>query len=167
MLLPGFTPVVKVQGRDAAVRAADSDETMLVAVALPPDWNPLPRAAISVDNGNGSGPAELDRPVEIAAGSGDPYGLGVGWTGAFTPIAAKVVPVKVAADGATDDSAAILDAIEKTAASGGGNRATAGGNDQDRQNGVAEIEGRAAGRRQGQDHPALREIKLSDLGLGL
>jgi hypothetical protein len=113
LMLPGSTPVVTVDGLPAVVDVTKSDESMLVAVA-PKASKAISSVAITVDNGNGSGPADLRRPVEFSTGGGeDPYQTGVGWTAALPPPGFQVVRAAVAADGEQDDSAAIQAAIDK------------------------------------------------------
>jgi hypothetical protein len=120
LLLPGSSPTVTVNGRPASVLPGESDESMLVAIA-PAGLDPGPRAVVSVDNGNGSGSAELDRSAEIAAGpASDPFSLRVGWTSAFGPIAARVIRVPAPAVGGQDDSPAFEDAVRRAAEAGGG-----------------------------------------------
>ncbi|HEX5697292.1 MAG TPA: glycosyl hydrolase family 28-related protein [Rhodoferax sp.] len=126
LLLPGFTPVVTVDGLPAVVDIRASDEHMLMVTA-PRGVRAGGKAAISVDNGNGTGPALLDREIEVAAGRGDPFALGVGWGAGFSAIAAKVVLAasdarlasKVVCNGLVDDTPAIQAAIDLVAAGGG------------------------------------------------
>lgn len=127
LLLPGFTPVVTVDGLPAVVDTRASDEHMLMVIA-PRGVRTGGKAAISVDNGNGTGPAWLDREIEVAAGRGDPFALGVGWGAGFSAIAAKVVRAasdtrlasKVVCNGLVDDTPTIQAAIDLVAADGGG-----------------------------------------------
>lgn len=124
--LPGFTPVVTVDGLAAVVDARASDEHMLVATA-PSGARVGGKAAITVDNGNGTGPALLDRQIDVAAGGGDPFALGVGWGAGFSAIAAKVVLAasdarlgsKVVCNGLVDDTPAIQAAVDLVATGGG------------------------------------------------
>lgn len=126
LLLPGFTPVVTVDGLPAVVDARASNEHMLMVTA-PRGVRAGGKAAISVDNGNGTGPVLLDREIEVAAGRGDPFALGVGWGAGFSAIAAKVVLAssdarlasKVVCNGLVDDTPAIQAAIDLVAAGGG------------------------------------------------
>jgi hypothetical protein len=126
LLLPGFTPVVTVDGLPAVVDTLASDEHMLMVTA-PRGVRAGGKAAISVDNGNGTGPAWLDREIEVAAGRGDPFALGVGWGAGFSAIAAKVVLAasdarlasKVVCNGLVDDTPAIQAAMDLVAAGGG------------------------------------------------
>jgi hypothetical protein len=126
LLLPGFTPVVTVDGLPAVVDTRASDEHMLMVTA-PRGVRAGGKAVISVDNGNGSGPALLDREIEVTAGRGDPFALGVGWGAGFSAIAAKVVLAssdarlasKVVCNGLVDDTPAIQAAIDLVAAGGG------------------------------------------------
>jgi hypothetical protein len=128
LLLPGFTPLVMVDGLPAVVDVNASDEHMLLATA-PAGLHATDIAVITVDNGNGTGPSTLDRQIEVVAGDGsDPFALGVGWGAAFADIASRVILAdsdarlgnKVACDGVSDDTAAIQSAIDMLAATGGG-----------------------------------------------
>src|ERR1700680_2643643 len=58
-------------------------------------------AVITVDNGNGTGPVQLDRTINVVSGSGDPFGLGIGWAAGFT-FAGDVIPVRTPCDGTKD-----------------------------------------------------------------
>jgi len=120
LLLPGFKPIVLLNDQAAELKLAESDETMLVAVA-PLD---IPRSSaviLTVDNGNLSGPTRMDRPVDVVPGDGsDAYRVGVGWTVGLPPPGMFEVRPDAAADGEKDDSGAIQDAIDKAAAHGGG-----------------------------------------------
>jgi hypothetical protein len=126
LLLPGFTPVVTVDGLPAVVDTRASDEHMLMVTA-PRGVRAGGKAAISVDNGNGTGPALLDREIEVGAGGGDPFALGVGWGAGFSAIAAKVVLAasdarlasKVVCNGLVDDTPSIQAAIDLVATGGG------------------------------------------------
>ena len=126
LLLPGFTPVVTVDGLPAVVNIRASDEHMLVVTA-PRGVRVGGKAAITVANGNGTGPALLDREIDVAAGGGDPFALGVGWGAGFSAIAAKVVLAasdarlasKVVCNGLVDDTPAIQAAIDLVATGGG------------------------------------------------
>ncbi|WP_158558930.1 glycosyl hydrolase family 28-related protein [Rhodoferax lacus] len=128
LLLPGYTPVVKVDGWAAAIDGAASDENMLVATA-PLRLGNKARIAVSVDNGNGTGASLMERPIASASGDGkDPFGLGVGWASAFSGIASRVLlaasdqrlqrPVKC--NGSQDDSKGLQEAIDLANATGGG-----------------------------------------------
>ena len=126
--LAGSTPVVTVGGIAATVDSSKSDEHQL-SVTAPLALAASSAATISVDNGNGSGPATLDRTIEaLAGGSGDPFGLGVGWASGFGALAGTTIDAardarlgqKVACNGASDDSGALQAAIELAAANGGG-----------------------------------------------
>jgi hypothetical protein len=84
---------------------------------------------VRVDNGNGSGAVALDRTIDVVVdGSGDPFGLGVGWGAAFSTISGRSINAatdnrlaqKVVCNGRTDDSGAVQAAIELAAANGGG-----------------------------------------------
>ena len=128
LFLSGFTPTVMVNGLKASVDLSASDEHMLVVIA-PKGLIAKTKAVITVDNGNGTGGATLDRPIDvIAGGNGDPFALGVGWATAFTGIASKTFNAigdsrlshKVLCNGVVDDTSAIQSAIDSVAASGGG-----------------------------------------------
>jgi hypothetical protein len=126
--LPGSVPTVTVDGLPAAVDVAASDEHMLVVTA-PSGLRATSAAAIVVDNGNGTGPAALDRRIAVATGaSGDPFGLGVGWGAAFAPLLSQRIdaatdtrlPARVRCDGVTDDAPALRAALVLVQRSGGG-----------------------------------------------
>jgi hypothetical protein len=126
--LPGYTPVVTVDGLTAYVDVGISDEHMLVVTA-PQGLRATAQAVITVDNGNGSGPSILDRQVEVVTGMrGDPFALGVGWGAGFSEIATRIINAgndarlkhRVVCNQTVDVTAAIQSAIDLTAASGGG-----------------------------------------------
>ena len=128
LLLAGSSPKLTVGGVSATIDLAHSDEYMLTATA-PATLTASTAAAIVVDNGNGTGPATLDRSVQtLASGSGDPYGLGVGWAAAYTPLTKTTVNAatdsrlaqRTTCDGSTDDAPAIQAAIDLAAGNGGG-----------------------------------------------
>lgn len=128
LLLRGFTPRVTVAGRTATVDLAASREHMLV-VRAPADLAAAGSVAIGVDNGNGSGVGTLERTIAVTTGgSGDPFGLGVGWGGAFAPTIQRVIAAatdarlgnRVVCDGRQDISRALQQAIDLAASSGGG-----------------------------------------------
>lgn len=126
LLLPGFTPVVTVDGLPAVVDALASNEHMLVVTA-PHGVRVGGKATVSVDNGNGTGPALLDRQIDVASAGGDPFALGVGWAAGFSAIAGKVVfaardarlASKVLCNGLVDDTPAIQAGIDLVASVGG------------------------------------------------
>jgi hypothetical protein len=119
LFLPGSEPVVTVNGRRATLCKPWSGQNGL-QVDAPDGLAPGP-ATITVDNGNGSGPATLDRPVLIGAADGNsPLVSGIGWTAAFAPIVARTFPVGAPAGGDAEDSAAIQEAVDRAAAGGGG-----------------------------------------------
>ena len=118
LLLAGFTPRVTVDGLPAIVDVTASDEHMLVLTA-PKGLRATSKAVIAVDNGNGTGPSVLDRPIEVVAGGGDPFAVGVGWGAGFDGIASRPA-YKVACNGVTDDTAAVQVAMDMLAAAGGG-----------------------------------------------
>lgn len=128
LMLAGSTPSLTINGAPATIDATHSDEYMLTATA-PATLGASSAATIVVDNGNGSGPATLDRTVQtLATGSGDPFGLGVGWAAGFSAFANSFVDVAsdprlsqhTVCNGSTDDSGAINGAIALAASSGGG-----------------------------------------------
>lgn len=131
LVLAGSTPRVLVDGLDAAVDLAASDEHML-SVTAPPGLAATPSARIAVDNGNGLDAATLARPVAVVAapagGRVDPFGLGVGWTAAFAPLLGSPIhaggdsrlPSRMACDGRTDDSSALRAALALAQRIGGG-----------------------------------------------
>ena len=136
LLLAGSTPTVTVGGVAATLDLTHSDEYMLTATA-PATLAASTAAVIVVDNGNGTGPATLDRSVQtLASGSGDPYGLGVGWAAAYAPLTQTIVnaatdprlPQHTACDGSTDDAVPIQAAIDLAAANGGGTVTVPAGN---------------------------------------
>jgi hypothetical protein len=118
LLLPGAVPTVMVDGLAAAVNVRASDEHMLKVIA-PKGLRATAKAVIAVDNGNGTGPSVLDRQIDVAAGSGDPFALGVGWGAGFSSIASKPAH-KVTCSGVVDDAPAVQSAMDMLAASGGG-----------------------------------------------
>lgn len=115
--LDGATASVTVDGLAATVDKAASDEHMLTVTA-PAGLQAKAAAVVTVDNGNGSGAARLERAVEVVVGaSGDPFGLGVGWTAAFAPLLGRVIDVGCTGQ---DASAAIQSAVDQASAAGGG-----------------------------------------------
>ncbi|CAD5369158.1 Pectate_lyase_3 domain-containing protein [Rubrivivax sp. A210] len=128
LALPGSTPAVTVDGLAATVNLAASDEHLL-AVTAPAGLRASAAAVITVDNGNGTGPATLERATAVVTGaSGDPFGLGVGWAAAFAPLTARTIDAasdsrlasRVACDGRSDDSGAIQAALAYAQRQGGG-----------------------------------------------
>lgn len=131
LVASGGKPAITIDGIAATVDLARSDDYMLTAVA-PAGLAPTAAAAVLVDNGNGSGPARLDRMIEVVAapagGATDPYALGVGWAAAFAPLAANTIDAaadtrlssRMVCDGARDDAPALQAAIELAAGGGGG-----------------------------------------------
>jgi Pectate lyase superfamily protein len=117
LLLPGYRPSVTVDGQTATIDIAASSVNMLVVTA-PVSIRPTSNAVITVDNGNGTGPVRLDRTINVVSGSGDPFGLGIGWAAGFT-FAGNVIPVSTHCDGTQDDSANIQSAINAVPSSGG------------------------------------------------
>lgn len=124
----GDVPRVTIDGLPAVVDLEHSNEYMLAAIA-PTALNVTAAAVVKVDNGNGSGPATLDRTIDVvASGQGDPFSLGVGWAAAFSGIANTTIYAahdprlsqKVVCDGLHDDSSAVRSAIDLAAATGGG-----------------------------------------------
>jgi hypothetical protein len=118
LLSPGFTPTVTIDGQAATLNLTASDENTLVATA-PNSLAPDPTPVILVDNGNGTSAVQLDRPIGIVSGSGDPFALGVGWGAGFA-FAAHKINVSTPCNGTQDDSANIQAAINSAASSGGG-----------------------------------------------
>ncbi|MBC8055048.1 MAG: hypothetical protein H7Y61_00545, partial [Rhizobiales bacterium] len=128
LMLAGSTPRITIDGLVATLDAGRSDEHMLTAIA-PAGLKPTSAANVLVDNGNGSGPARLERLIDVvASGTGDPFGLGVGWAAGFSSIVGRSVDAagdarlaqKVVCDGRRDDSPALQAAIELAASQGGG-----------------------------------------------
>lgn len=117
LLMSGYTPAVMVNGQSATINLSASTTNMLVVTA-PASLSPGSSATITVDNGNGTGPATLDRTISVVAGSGDPFVLGVGWGAEFT-FAGNVVQVNTACNGSGDDSVSIQDAINSIPSGGG------------------------------------------------
>lgn len=117
LLMPGSTPVVTVDGQTATVHTGASDENMLVVTA-PGSLSPTSASVIKVDNGNGTGPMTLDRQISVVSGTGDPYGLGVGWGAGFT-FASQIIKVSTPCNGTQDDTAKIQAAINSAASLGG------------------------------------------------
>ena len=115
----GYRPGLIVDGVPALVDLSTSTDTVLTAT-LPQTVKPTPRAAIAVDNGNGSGPTPLEEPVAVDAGSGsDPLGLGIGWAGGFDFVN-HVVRAAAACNGTTDDTESIRAGIRQATQEGGG-----------------------------------------------
>ena len=123
LLLPGFVPSLRVSGAEAELDLSHSDEHMLVATA-PQTLRTGTAASITVDNGNGSGPAELQRPITVVAGGKDVFGLGVGWGGAFAQLGTRVLALgesgKTVCNGQADDTPVVQAAVDQLASSGGG-----------------------------------------------
>lgn len=128
LFLPGFTPVVMVNGLAATVDVNASDEHMLAVIA-PQGLSATSKASITVNNGNGTGASVLDRQIQVATGfSGDPFALGVGWAAGFSGISSKVfnavsdsrLTKKVICNAVVDDTVAIQSAIDLISSSGGG-----------------------------------------------
>lgn len=127
LYLTGYKPIVTIGGQTAALNLARSTETMLIGT-VPISLNTGP-AAITVDNGNGSGPTALLEAVSVIAGSSaDPFDLGVGWASSFAPIAAITIdPITnshvsphMVGDGTTDNTAALQAAVNYVHEIGGG-----------------------------------------------
>src|SRR5258706_2959024 len=117
LLAPGFNPSVTVDGQPATINLSASNENTLVVTA-PTSLNPTSASVIMVDNGNGTGAAQLDRKITVVSGSGDPLALGVGW-GAGFKFAGNVIKVNTPCNGAQDDTGAIQAAISSASGSGG------------------------------------------------
>ncbi len=123
----GKSPSVTIDGLAATLDLSVSDEHMLVGVA-PKTLRRASAATVSIDNGNGSGAASLDRVVEVMGWQGvDPFALGVGWAAGFAELAAREIHAstdsrlaqKAACDGSRDDAPAVQRAIDLAAANGG------------------------------------------------
>ncbi|HJT41550.1 MAG TPA: hypothetical protein VJ762_14570 [Sphingobium sp.] len=109
--------IVKVDGMAATVDGAKSDETMLT-VKAPTAITAKSAAVITVDNGNGTGVASLEQPVEIVAATASlPFGGTAGWTATFTPLTRRVVNIACANNNVGQ---AVQDAVTNLAAGGGG-----------------------------------------------
>jgi hypothetical protein len=117
LMMAGYTPSIIVNGEPANINLSASTQNMLVATA-PTTLSPTQSAVILVDNGNGTGVANLDRVISVVAGSGDPFSLGVGWGAGFT-FAGHVITVSTPCNGTVDDSANIQNAINLAAQTGG------------------------------------------------
>ena len=117
LLMPGYTPSVTVNGQAATINVSASNENML-DVTAPGSIGPSSNAVVVVDNGNGTGPAELDRHIAVAPGSGDRFGLGIGWAAGFT-FSGRTITVSTPCNGSQDDSGNIQNSIN-SAANGGG-----------------------------------------------
>jgi hypothetical protein len=117
LLVPGYTPSVKVDGQAATINLGASDENILVATA-PASLNATSASTIMVDNGNGTGTVHVDRTIAVVSGSGDPFALGVGWGAGFT-FSGRTIKANTPCDGSQDDTANIQAAIN-SAANGGG-----------------------------------------------
>jgi IPT/TIG domain/Putative Ig domain/Pectate lyase superfamily protein len=117
LLVPGFTPVVTVDGQAASINADASDENMLV-VNAPNSLSPTKASVILVDNGNGTGATQLDRTITVVAGSGDPFALGVGWGAGFT-FAGHTIKVNTPCNGSQDDTNTIQAGINSASSAGG------------------------------------------------
>jgi len=127
-MLPGSTPTVMVDGQAASLNLTSSSEHVLSVIA-PPGLRASNAAVITVNNGNGTGAATLDRSIAIVTGaSGDPFGLGVGWTAAFTPLMSRTINAatdsrltsRVVCDGRNDDGPALQGALIYAQRNGGG-----------------------------------------------
>jgi len=117
LLMTGYTPSVTVNGQAATINVSASNENML-DVTAPGSIGPSLNAVIMVDNGNGTGPAELDRHIAVAPGSWDRFGLGIGWAAGFT-FSGRTITVSTPCNGSQDDSGNIQNSIN-SAANGGG-----------------------------------------------
>ena len=117
LLMPGYSPSVTVNGQATTINVGASNGNMLVVTA-PGSISPTSSAVIMVDNGNGTGAAQLDRTITVVSGSGDPFDLGVGWAAGFT-FSRRTITVNTPCNGSQDDSTNIQNAIN-SAANGGG-----------------------------------------------
>ena len=123
LVVSGYEPALTVNGLPARIDLGASNEHMLVAIA-PHNLQANTLALITVDNGNGAGPTQLDRTIAVMAGGADVFGLGVGWGAGFAPIAAHVVALgfgdKVVCNGQADDTPTVQAALDQLAKTGGG-----------------------------------------------
>lgn len=128
LMLSGANPVVTVDGVPATVNTGASDDTMLVVTA-PTALQSTVKATITVDNGNGSGSAVLDRTVAVQTGqSGDPFDLNVGWAAGFSAFSGRGVDAandsrlssKAVCNGSQNDAPAIQAAVDYAASHSGG-----------------------------------------------
>jgi hypothetical protein len=91
----------------------------MLVVKAPTSIGPTSKSVIMVDNGNGTGAAQLQRIIAVVSGSGDPFSLGLGWAAGFT-FSGRIIPVSTPCNGSQDDSSNIQSAIINAAARGGG-----------------------------------------------
>jgi len=128
LLVPDHEPVVMISGVRAVVDSNASDEHMLT-VTVPLGLQATAKAAITVDNGNGSGASLLPREIAIAEQPpGNPFNLPVAWASAFTPVAQVVVnaatdprlTAKALCNGTSNDAPAIQQALLLAQRLGGG-----------------------------------------------
>lgn len=128
LMLPGYTPKLVINGVAAPLDLVHSSEHLLVA-SVPATLVASRAAVVTVDNGNGTGPATLDRTVTVLrSATTDPFGLNVSWAAAFGAIATHVVNAatdprlgtKAQCDGTHDDAYAVQSALDLAAADGGG-----------------------------------------------
>jgi hypothetical protein len=117
LLVSGYKPSVMVDGAAATVNTAASTANMLLVTA-PSTLNQTSHSVILIDNGNGTGPTQLDRTITVASGFGDPLGLGVGWAAGFSFVG-NTVKANTPCNGSSDDSGNIQNAINSAARSGG------------------------------------------------
>jgi parallel beta-helix repeat protein len=119
LMLPGYTPSVKVAGMPATVNLAASNEHMLT-VSAPSVLSVSQGVTVSVDNGSGNGATNMERTVAVASGSqSDPLNMGVGWATSFARVMARNInaatdtrlATRVVCDGRADNAKALQDAV--------------------------------------------------------
>ena len=121
LMMAGHTPLVTVEGLSATVNVGASTVNMLVVTA-PSGITATSGAAITVDNGNGTGAVTLSLPynraIAVVPGqSGDPFSLGVGWAAGFSAFSGTVNTVSTPCNGG-NDTAAIQAAINAVSGAG-------------------------------------------------
>lgn len=127
LMLAGSSPVVMINGQNASINISASTEFMLVGTA--PSGLTPGAAAVTVDNGNGSGATMMLGSASVIAGSNaDPFGLGVGWGSGFSRIASVIidpttnpnVTPRMVGNGVADNVDALQSAINYASSIGGG-----------------------------------------------
>lgn len=127
LFFDGYTPTVTIGGKSAQLNLSQSTETMLVGTA--PNDIISGKTSVSVNNGNGSGYKAMLQPITIIHGSAaDPFNLNVGWASGFESIAKIIIDPTtdpnvnphMVADGITDNTQALLAAINYAHSIGGG-----------------------------------------------
>jgi hypothetical protein len=119
LMLPGYTPSVRVGGMSASINWAASSEHVLTVAA--PSMLPASQGvAVSVDNGSGNGSSNMDRLVAVVAGTqADPLNLGVGWAAGFARVMQRNInaatdsrlATRVVCDGRADNAQALQEAV--------------------------------------------------------